>query len=266
MYCKPQYCSKSTPKDSRKNWMSFVNNKNLAELTIPGTHDSGTYTLSYEHAKTQTWSIKSQLVRGIRYLDVRCRHTNNKFAIHHGTYYCEIMFGDVINDCISFLKENPTEVIIMRIKEEYSEEKCNRSFTETFTSYYEAYKTYMVLTNYIPNLDEVRGKIWVLRNFLYNGGGWNYSWNKIQDDSDIPTLFHISGKCDKIKSFLMKAISGPTNYLYINHCSGVGALCFPSSAAMETNCIPMTTRGRLGIIVMDYPGEGVIDHLISCNW
>lgn len=50
-------------------------NKRLSEMTIPGTHDSGTYTLGDgpvdSAAKCQTQSIAEQLNNGIRYLDIR---------------------------------------------------------------------------------------------------------------------------------------------------------------------------------------------------
>lgn len=56
------------------NW-SFIKDKKLADIVIPGTHDSGTYKLGWgsgiNTAKTQNVSIGEQLKDGIRYLDMR---------------------------------------------------------------------------------------------------------------------------------------------------------------------------------------------------
>ena len=54
--------------------MAFIGNKRLADIAIPGTHDSGTARVSgllASTAKTQTQSIGQQLQDGIRYLDLR---------------------------------------------------------------------------------------------------------------------------------------------------------------------------------------------------
>jgi hypothetical protein len=64
---------------TNEHWMSdnwnFIKDKKLADIVIPGTHDSGTYQLGWgsgiNSAKTQNVSIGEQLKDGIRYLDMR---------------------------------------------------------------------------------------------------------------------------------------------------------------------------------------------------
>src|SRR5688500_16988143 len=58
------------------NWMgSLPDATNVAQLSIPGTHDSGARTEPVGGtAKCQNLSIADQLTAGVRYLDIRCRH------------------------------------------------------------------------------------------------------------------------------------------------------------------------------------------------
>jgi 1-phosphatidylinositol phosphodiesterase len=264
MSCQPQYCSKTYPKRKPGAWMGNVKNKLLSEMTIPGTHDTCTFNISLEPAQTQTYSITNQLEAGIRFLDIRCRHISNSFAIHHQMMFCGLMFGDVVGQCIEFLSKNPTECILMRVKEEYEPKDCTQRFEETFTKYFNAYDHVMSLTGNIPNLDDVRGKIWVIPNFIYYQG---FDWSRaiVQDEYKVDTLFGISSKCDKVRAHLDLAKKSPLEALFINFCSGNGYLCWPSSIAKDTNKVSMGYVGRLGIIVMDYPGEDAIQHLIEQN-
>ncbi len=46
---------------------------NVSNISIPGTHNSGTfdYTIPIKNADCQSWSYIDQLRAGIRYLDLR---------------------------------------------------------------------------------------------------------------------------------------------------------------------------------------------------
>ena len=86
-------------------------------MTLPGTHDTCSKK-TWEFAENQTWDLNEQYEAGIRYVDIRCRHINNAFAIHHGMIFCNIFFGDVLKITQEFLSEYDSETIIMRVKEE----------------------------------------------------------------------------------------------------------------------------------------------------
>mgnify|MGYP003298957174 CR=1 FL=1 len=67
------------------------------------------------------------------------------------------MFSAVLASCEAFLKENPTEVILMSIKRE-----AGKSEEETFDFFYNTYaknNDIFYLKNEVPFLNEVRGKI-----------------------------------------------------------------------------------------------------------
>ena len=74
-------------------WMSHVEgNKYLDELSIPGTHDSGTCSVDNDtepqssQAKCQQDYIPTQLLEGIRYFDIRLGKGDDP-GIDHGDYY-----------------------------------------------------------------------------------------------------------------------------------------------------------------------------------
>ena len=264
MSCFPHYCTQEYPKCYSDAWVSKLPDRPISEFTFPGTHDSGCRN-NLAFCQTQSYSIAIQLSDGIRFLDIRCRHINDVFAIHHGIVYCGITFGDVLNDCVKFFNENPGETIIMRVQEEYEEKNCSRSFQETFKSYYYAYEEYISLTEYIPNLKEIRKKIWIMPNFSFDLG---YKWTKadIQDEYQIETNKELDKKVDLIKNHILKANTGTLNTLFINFCSGVGYIHWPYSIAKVTNKIPMDYKGKMGIVIMDFPGEEAVQHLIKQNF
>src|SRR5687767_7668450 len=71
------------------NWLTPLDgNLPLSQFSIPGTHDSGALVEPVSGtAKCQNLSIADQLNAGVRFLDIRCRHINDAFAIHHGAVY-----------------------------------------------------------------------------------------------------------------------------------------------------------------------------------
>lgn len=154
------------------NWMAEVDGeKYLYELSIPGTHDSGAlHEAWYEiGVQCQSLTIPEQLNAGVRYLDIRCRHFNNAFVIHHDKYYQKQNFNDVLESVTSFLRANPSETVVMLVKPEYTAEGNTRTFAETFKAYqaeWEArYPKLWYVGTTIPKLVDVRGRIVLLRRF-----------------------------------------------------------------------------------------------------
>ncbi|WP_278380579.1 phosphatidylinositol-specific phospholipase C domain-containing protein, partial [Chryseobacterium arthrosphaerae] len=136
-------------------WMTGLqDNISISKISIPGTHDSGARVdapLLPGTAKTQTLSIAEQLNAGVRFLDIRCRHIDNSFTIHHGPIYQNLNFDDVLNACYAFLNSHPSETIIMSVKEEYDASNTTRSFEQTFDSYVQKNSAKWDLGTTIPN-------------------------------------------------------------------------------------------------------------------
>lgn len=99
---------------------NYDGRKRISQLNIAGTHDSMSYTTTSRLARCQDWSLKDQLTAGIRYIDIRVRHINKQLPIYHGPIYLKTDFATVVNTVVQYLNENPTEAILMSVKEEYT--------------------------------------------------------------------------------------------------------------------------------------------------
>ena len=159
-----------------KSWMGQVDGeKGLYELSIPGTHDSCAENKSgcskNGWVKCQDKSLEDQLNMGVRFFDIRLRHIEDRFMIHHGSCYVGYKFGtNVLNVFKEFLKQNPTETILMSYQEEHKAEKTTRSFEKTLQWYLGTQweKSMLYTGTTVPKLKDVRGKM-VMINFGGNG-------------------------------------------------------------------------------------------------
>jgi 1-phosphatidylinositol phosphodiesterase len=269
--------------------------KKISMLSIPGTHDSGARFESFAGtAICQTLTIDAQLNAGVRYLDIRCRHFNNTFEIHHGAIYQKINFTDVLNSCTNFLTSHPTETIVMAIKEEHTSVGNNRSYEATFDSYVQLNQNLWYLGETIPALNNVRGKIVLLRRFAASSlpkgidvtiwdstsstGNTTFEVNttnanlKIQDQYKVPNN---DGKWNVFTALANEAKTGSANRLYINYSSGYksGLFGIPSIPTVSNNINPRVTNfftantsGRFGIIAMDFAEAGRSGLIVKTNF
>lgn len=257
-------------------WMQSLPDTYLvSQLSIPGSHDAGArYEPVAGTAKCQSLTIGDQLNAGIRFLDVRCRHIDDAFAIHHGSIYQNLNFDDVLNACWSFLSSNPSECIIMSVKEEYDPSNDTRTFEQTFDSYTQKNPSGWYLGATIPTLGSVRGKIVLLRRFSaattpkgLDATNWadntTFSINgnaslRVQDNYQVSDN---STKWTNITNLLTEAKNGSNSTLYIDFTSGYKSLIFgiPSITSVSNTINPQitsyftaNTKGRYGVIPMDF--------------
>ncbi|VUD42106.1 Glucan endo-1,3-beta-glucosidase [Thalassocella blandensis] len=93
-------------------------NKQLRNICIPGTHDSGTYGINgidENISQTQEYTVGQQLALGYRYFDLRIKKQNGQFKIHHGPSI-SVNASDVFNDLSNFAKSHSSEVIFVHIQ------------------------------------------------------------------------------------------------------------------------------------------------------
>ncbi|MBX9254517.1 phosphatidylinositol-specific phospholipase C domain-containing protein [Desmonostoc muscorum CCALA 125] len=265
--------------------------KKISKVNIPGTHETCALhgaPLNLFGAICQNRTLKEQLEAGIRFIDIRCRHIENVFAIHHGAIYQKINFGTGVRDvCINFLKANPSEFIIMSIKREYNDANNTREFQDTFDWYIKGNENFWFFDNRIPTIKEVRGKIVLLRRFTGNKGIAALPWAdnatfdvvknggtlKIQDEYTVNTILapDINKKWEKIKNLLDKAKSDASDNWYINFTSGASTGAYPDAVAGRINYRVYDYLGagnfsnRLGTFAMDFPDNNMINRIISLN-
>ncbi len=164
-------------------WMKYVDgNKYLDELIIPGTHDSSTCSVDNDTepqtslAKCQQDYIPTQLLEGIRYFDIRLGKNDDKGdpGIDHGICYLLkkdggfIHLSDVIGYFKTFLNENPSEALIMLVSRG-NDEATDDSVTTAFANVMDNNSDLFYTSSHVPTLNEVRGKIVLLRRFKLAG-------------------------------------------------------------------------------------------------
>lgn len=99
------------------NWMQDIeDNRLVCKMSIPGTHDTAADS-GNDWVKTQDKNIEQQLNSGIRFFDIRLVHENGVLKLCHNTHTFNTTFDrDVLKTTVEFLKEHPSETVIMTIK------------------------------------------------------------------------------------------------------------------------------------------------------
>lgn len=262
-----------------RKWMASINpSTNISVLAIPGTHDSCTYNFIGETStkkkiiefftKTQQWTLYDQLTAGIRYIDIRVGTDGN---IYHGVIQTVYTFRTVFQNVSIFLANNPTEAIIMRIqkldKSSCKGEECIKKSIYSLLDEDE-YRKILYLSPEVPLLKDIIGKVFIIIEELdyHNAMNWNSTSIELQDDFRMfgePNR-QIIKKQQAISEYLVKGKE--KKYFIINHCSGSGGpLLSLKTIAMNENKIPFNDTGYSGIIIMDFPSEKVIQHIIDQN-
>lgn len=113
---------------AQNNWMQYLpDDAYLTDLSIPGTHDSGTGygfenymlvipgTTVANYARTQTLQLEAQWNLGVRAFDLRPKVTGSRLAINHGPLQTKLYFDDALRTLGTFLKENPSEFIVIHM-------------------------------------------------------------------------------------------------------------------------------------------------------
>ena len=189
-------------------WMKYVeDNKFLDELSIPGTHDSGTCSVDNDtepqssQVKCQQDYIPTQLLEGIRYFDIRLGKGDDPGIDHGGFYLLKkdgnfLHLSDVIGYFKTFLNENPSEALIM-LASRGNDEATDESITTAFAKVMADNPNLFYTSSRVPTLHEVRGKIVLLRRFGLDGDSVDgHTWgldltewdDKIKTRSDSTTM------------------------------------------------------------------------------
>lgn len=104
-------------------WMKYLkDDAKLKDILIPGSHDSGTYSMAPstglnligKAAQTQEMNIYNQAKVGARYFNIRARALSESVVVSHGVVNgCKV--SKVLKSFLNFIKDNPSEVIVLRI-------------------------------------------------------------------------------------------------------------------------------------------------------
>ncbi|MDJ0384099.1 phosphatidylinositol-specific phospholipase C [Streptomyces sp. G-G2] len=256
-----------------QDWMAGVPDATaLQRMTIPGTHDSGARQGGL-YVACQNTSIAEQLDSGIRFLDVRCRVTGGSFAIHHAAYFQNLMFGDVLVACWNFLAAHPTETVLMRVKQEYSQES-DATFRAVFDDYLDnrGWRPLFRIADALPgSLGQARGAVVLLAD---NGGlpGLRYGDGSVFDIQD-DYMAEPFAKRGEIEGQFRRSVQQPGK-LFMNYTSTAAALPprwnsdrLNPQVQSFVDGGELSGRTGLGIVPMDFPNtrSGLVGSLIRHN-
>ena len=270
-------------------WMSHVDgSKYLDELSIPGTHDSGTCSVDNDTepqtslAKCQQDYIPTQLLEGIRYFDIRLGKDdkNGDPGIDHGRCYLlkkdggYMHLSDVIGYFKTFLSEKPSEALIMLVSRG-NDEATDESVTTAFAKVMGKDPDLFYTSSRVPTLGEVRGKIVLLRRFGLDGDSVSgHTWgldltewdNKIAVHTDSSSMclvqdargFEAAGETGDKEPYCTKVYAQDKYKL-----TGTDKLSWVDNALKET-----TGRTRNEVDVEDDNGakEKVLERCWSINY
>lgn len=175
-------------------WMRHIDgNEYISNINLPGTHNSGARfvtNLFKPFARCQFSSVGDQLRNGIRYLDLRLAHRpsfSEPFHICHGVANCYatepgfrsdrdsyLYLSHILDSVYSFLKDNPSETVMVCIQEQQTSSSRSPDFENALFDEYIAKagnnpstgRPYWYTQNSVPRLDEVRGKVVLLRRYM----------------------------------------------------------------------------------------------------
>lgn len=270
-------------------WMSHVDdNKYLDELSIPGTHDSGTCSVDNDtepqssQAKCQQDYIPTQLLEGIRYFDIRLGKDdkNGDPGIDHGRCYLlkkdggYMHLSDVIGYFKTFLSEKPSEALIMLVSRG-NDEATDESVTTAFAKVMGKDPDLFYTSSRVPTLGEVRGKIVLLRRFgLAGNSASGHTWgldltqwdDKIAAHPDSSSMclvqnaqgFEAEGKAGDKKAYCTK-VYAQDHY----ECTGTDKIEWVDMALRETANL---TRSKVDVMDNDGSKEQVLERCWSINY
>lgn len=293
-----------------RNWMiNLPDTYLISDINLPGTHDSCTCRVQVSFlSRCQNMTVTEQLNTGIRFLDIRVEKDGEKLKLVHDIADCKnpesagekLYLEAVINNCKSFLSENPSETILFSYKRD---DGANQE--ETFDNFFENYLNNDPIwykENRIPTLKEVRGKIVLLNrdnidkskgfytdfNTGINLSAWVYQKDNIERVYETAELLSRDGALTG-KTFTIQDLYGltpqkkwnlavvpflknppKTNDVLITFFSCSTLFYNPKRSAKFINKklsdITLESTKKYGWIILDYPTKKFIKDIISSNF
>ena len=273
-----------------KSWMGAIPDATpLNNIAIPGTHDSGATKdmILSGTAKCQTLSIADQLNAGVRFLDIRLRRVNGSLHIYHGQVDQKLTFDEVLTACYTFLAENPTETLMMSIKEEYDASGTNDAFHTMVANKIGENASYWYTSGSIPQIGMIRGRIVLMRRY---SGTSNFGINASSGWSDNTTFSTSAGTCllsvqdyynnesadakwNAITTMFQKMRYQKNTY-YLNFTSGYKAssLGYPNINTIKNAINPQlieylkTSPDFVGIVIVDFVTDEIANLIYEVNF
>lgn len=250
-------------------WMKSLPDTSLIRnINMPGSHDTmALRSIGDLAGQCQSLSLSDQLNLGVRFLDIRLKEENNKLKAVHGIVDQRASFESITNTVSKFIKDNPSEMIIMSVKDEAAASNSTITFEESLKTYLTEDIYY--LNNNLPlTLGEVRGKVVLLSRYPNSTigvpafHGWLDSCSfTLPNDIYVQDTFKITSKEQKQEE-IIKCFNETGHALKINFLSAYRTNGFPPSyAPSAANDINLWINKEIskyndrGIVLYDFVTE-----------
>ncbi|KAI9038052.1 phosphatidylinositol-specific phospholipase C [Aspergillus affinis] len=227
-------------------WMGELKDNTLvSSLSIPGTHNSPTCHVAPPSVRCQAVSPKEQLQNGVRFFDIRVQPqypndpAKDDLALVHSVFPISLTgnkyFRDLMREVDDFLKQNPSETLIISLKREGPGEHTDEQLGRILHDHYARSESNWYTEPKIPTLGEVRGKVVLLRRFniaqnlkeAHGGRGWGIDASAWADNCANATC--ASGQVciqDFYEVQETQNIGEKVKYV-TEHCERAGKTCYP---------------------------------------
>ena len=222
------------------NWMSHLDdNVSIRNINMPGSHDTmALYSIADLAGQCQSLSLHDQLNLGVRFLDIRLKEDHDKLKSVHGFIDQKVSFETITRTIEEFIEKNPSEFIIMSVKEEAESSNSEISFENSLKSYLN--KDIYLKDTELPNkLGDVRGKVMLLSRYenstigvpAYDGWKDSVSFT-LPNDIYVQDTYQITSAEQK-QDEIVKCFNEAGHALKINFLSAYRTDTFPPSYAVS---------------------------------
>ena len=222
------------------NWMSQLDdNVSIRNINMPGSHDTmALYSIADLAGQCQSLSLHDQFNLGVRFLDIRLKEDHDKLKAVHGFIDQKVSFETITKTIEEFIEKNPSEFIIMSVKEEADSSNSEISFENSLKSYLN--KDIYLKDTELPNkLGDVRGKVMLLSRYenstigvpAYDGWKDSVSFT-LPNDIYVQDTYQITSAEQK-QDEIVKCFNEAGHALKINFLSAYRTDTFPPSYAVS---------------------------------
>lgn len=254
----------------------------FAEVTMPGTHNSASYAFGAGHlaavlaaSRCQSADLDAQLRMGVRFLDLRARPGG---GLCHGRVACALSLREALGTCGAFLQRHPSEVLLVRIKDEAGGRTSARGVGSLVWTLAESAEYPLYLQRRLPSsLGEVRGRIVLLCDW---GGGqlglrWAGEAMRIQDEywqsssaEKWQVVFQHFARTAPEAKVLQVHFTSATNLprkMPLDIARGVNPRLARYLRRSPRRCASQRSR-FVGIVAMDFPTQALCRLVLRLNW
>ena len=216
--------------ENNSDWMMYLpDDRLLSQLSLLGTHDTGSYNFGGETTETQGMNAAEQLKAGIRAWDMRLgnKHLNLDLQCKapdlwtfHGIMCQFEKFSDILATAATFLDVHPSETLVMRVRQENGE---NSDFSTIVEAKMDAFpELFYDGDNVNPTLGEIRGKIVLFRDYSGSARGIPWQSLNIQDQFHVNSNWALAEKWNFVRNQFIDADNTSTSQIYVNFLSAAG--------------------------------------------